>query len=413
VLELPLSSTRMEAMAIITAVAITPPRTPLAIFSDSRAAIHMVKRASAPIATRELFNSPDAFLWLHLRDMLQSRLAPVTMTWVQGHSGDAANEKADRLATAAHHAPSVPRWTTRMPPPRDTPVWLQHDGRVIPRRPRRLLREQDEAITADQLTSQVNAVPGRPAQTPEQVERILQTLRWTKIASGATKKTKCWKITNSRDAHMRAFGYKQLMGFLPTLERQRAWYPDVYDRPALFQCAKCGHAPETPEHIYECADHASVRDQFITSYGMLQPERAPMINIGWLRPWTSLGQLQGRIDPGWQAIVPTLLLLLPGRRAMSAPATIQQLLRASLETWYQAIWLPRCQRTIEQERSEGLHQGAKLRRMRAPRRSVAGAPPSPTPNLPRSFIHPVAGLSNAYSRLMSLLMRGTPRHRVS
>ena len=77
VLELPLSSTRMEAMAIIAVVAIAPPSTPLDIFTDSKAAIHMVERASAPIATRELFNSPDAFLWLHLRDMLQSRHAPV------------------------------------------------------------------------------------------------------------------------------------------------------------------------------------------------------------------------------------------------------------------------------------------------------------------------------------------------
>jgi len=257
------------------------------------------------------------------------------------------------------------------------PAWLLHDGRVVPRRPRRLLREQDEAITSAQLVDQVNAVPGRPAQTPKQVASILQVLRWTKTARGDTQKRKCWKITNSRDAHMRAFGYKQLMGFLATLERQRAWYPGVYDRPALFQCAKCGHSPETQEHVHECADHAAVRSQFAGSFRMLQPEETAPYNIGGLRPWATLGQLQGRIHPDWEAAIPTLPTC-PSRctRTASTAATIQQLLRASLEAWYLVIWLPRCQRTIEQEQRSGLHQGAKLRRMRAPRHSVADAPPS-------------------------------------
>ena len=100
-------------------------------------------------------------------------------------------------------------------------------------------------------------------------------------------------------------------------------------------------------------------------------------------------------------------------RAASPAATIQQLLRASLEAWYTAIWLPRCQRTIEQEQRQGLHQGAKLRRMRAPRGSVADAPPSPTPKLPPSFIGPASGRREAHSRFMSLLMHGTDRQSVA
>ena len=41
-LELPLSSTRMEAMAIIAEIAITPPSTPLDIHTDSLSAVHMM-----------------------------------------------------------------------------------------------------------------------------------------------------------------------------------------------------------------------------------------------------------------------------------------------------------------------------------------------------------------------------------
>ena len=53
-----------------------------------------------------------------------------------------------------------------MPPLPDAPFWMLHDGRVIPRRPRRILREQDEAITAERLVDQINAVPRDHRPTP-------------------------------------------------------------------------------------------------------------------------------------------------------------------------------------------------------------------------------------------------------
>src|SRR5690349_14889417 len=114
-----------------------------------------------------------------------------------------------------------------MPPPAEAPFWILHGGGVVPRRPRRLLREQDETITSDQLTAHINAVPNRPTQTPTDVKLILQTLQWTILPDGETQKRKRWKpITNNLDANTRAFGYK---GFLPTMARKRYWwYPGVF-----------------------------------------------------------------------------------------------------------------------------------------------------------------------------------------
>ena len=152
-------------MAIIAAITIAPPTAALEIHTDSRAAIHMMRHVMAPVASRELYNSPDAFLWLHLREWMQSRDAPVSVLWVHGHSGVVGNEETDRLATSAHGDRSVALWTTQMPLPSKTPFWIMHNGRAIPRRPRRFLREQDGKITADLLVKQVNAVPDRPTQT--------------------------------------------------------------------------------------------------------------------------------------------------------------------------------------------------------------------------------------------------------
>jgi hypothetical protein len=148
----------------------------------------MMDHIMAPTITRELTNSPDALLWLHLRDWFQSRQAPVEVMWVRGHSGEAGNERADHLADLAHDDPDTTIWTARMPPPPGASFWIMHVDRVIPRRPRRLFREQDQVITHKQLIDQVNAVPNRPVQSSEEVDHILQILRWTVLSNGQTEK---------------------------------------------------------------------------------------------------------------------------------------------------------------------------------------------------------------------------------
>jgi len=201
------------------------------------------------------------------------------------------------------------------------------------------------------------------------------------------------------------------MGFLATLARQAAWYPEVYDRPEVRSCAKCHQPDETQDHIYECADHSEVEECFGAKFRSLQPAETTPLDTRPLRPWDSLGWLQGRIHPTWEGRIPTMQN--GETRTATTVATIQQLLRASIETWYDAIWLPRCQRTIEQERSQGIYQGAKLRRMRAPSHDRTNAPPSPTPKLPSSFIEKEADRREAHHRFVFQLMRGTDRRRVS
>ena len=150
-----------------------------------------------------------------------------------------------------------------MPPPRDAAFWMVHDRRVIPRRPRRLLREQDEAITSERLVAQVNAVPNRPMQSPREVKYILRVLRWTTLPTGETQRQKGWNIASPRDSHIRAFGYKQLMRFLPTLARQRVWYPGVSNRTELWRCAKCeqlGRPKSTSSTVPTTQQHTSASE---------------------------------------------------------------------------------------------------------------------------------------------------------
>ena len=136
-------------------------------------------------------------------------------------------------------------------------------------------------------------------------------------------------------------------------------------------------AGETQEHLFDCADHAATHECFRERHRTLQQGPDTWIDTGALRPWTSLGWLQGRVDPRWETMIARLQ---HGARRRASPETVmQELLCASLETWYHAIWLPRCQRTISQERDQGLHQGAKLGWMRASRDHTSASPTSPSP----------------------------------
>ena len=282
-----------------------------------------------------------------------------------------------------------------------------HNGRVAPQRLRRLYREQRDAITAEQLGKQIGAVSGRPDQTPEDVKTILRTLRWTRVP-GEIKRRLCWNITSFHDANFQSFCYKLLLGCLPTLERQRAWYPDVYDRPELYLCARCKQAPETTEHMVECADPAETEAWFKYNYRALQPRGTELVDVDVLRPWDTLGLLQGRVHPDWKRKITELRQ--SRQRVLSTASIVKQTLYASLETWYYAIWLPRCKLTIRQERDQGLYQGTKIRWMRMRARSRrTGETPSPTPNLPRSFLTG-AERRDAYHRFLSQLMSGTARH---
>jgi len=119
--------------------------------------------------------------------------------------------------------------------------------------------------------------------------------------------------------------------------------------------ACCMHEMLLGIGIFDCADHAATHECFRERHRTLQQGSDTWIDTGALRPWTSLGWLckQGRVDPRWEIMIARLQ---HGARRRASPETvIQELLCASLETWYHAIWLPRCQQTISQEQSQGLH----------------------------------------------------------
>ena len=261
---------------------------------------------------------------------------------------------------------------------------------------------------------QVNAVPDRPAQSPEEVKLILKTLQWTIHPDGVTQKRKRWNITNSRDAHVRAFAFKLLMGFLATLARQAAWYPEVDSRPELYSCANCHQPDETQEHIYECADHSEVEECFGAKFRSLQPAETSPLDTRPLRPWNSLVVPAARTRPstlGDHDLCDASWLAKRGQQQRRPPSSSSSGPRSRRGTTPSG-----CHSASGPLNRNGAKGYTKVQSSAAcePQDTIARMPHNlPPPTYPPSFIELETDRREAYHRLIFQLMRGTDRRRVS
>jgi ribonuclease HI len=89
------TNNQMELTAVVEAIRHAPSHVALNIITDSKNVIGWV------LGTYRRKNPDIAALCREIDTLRASRLAPVTFQHVRGHKGDALNEMADGLATAA------------------------------------------------------------------------------------------------------------------------------------------------------------------------------------------------------------------------------------------------------------------------------------------------------------------------
>ena len=110
-----LSSTTTELAGLLSAIYHHDPRTPLVIHTDSQAAIFLERRSN-PTARTRLKNSNNDLVEAP-QVLASNHAAPISINWVKGHSGDAGNDAADRLATAARRDACPPKALHQHPVP--------------------------------------------------------------------------------------------------------------------------------------------------------------------------------------------------------------------------------------------------------------------------------------------------------
>ena len=104
------TNNRMEIMAVLAALETVPASEPVTIRSDSQYVVKAINlqwatnwRAHGWMRNRyDHAQNPD--LWEKVLKAMESRTSPTTVSWIRGHSGDADNARADRLAKHAAHS---------------------------------------------------------------------------------------------------------------------------------------------------------------------------------------------------------------------------------------------------------------------------------------------------------------------
>jgi hypothetical protein len=161
-------------------------------------------------------------------------------------------------------------------------------------------------------------------------------------------------LTTYAQSTSRAFRYKLLSGLLPTMSRNKAYRPDLYNDNL---CALCRAEPETADHLTRCAAAQNRIEDFNHKLRDAIEEKLPrsakpnsdMIADIVLLSGFSLRGFNGTLQRGiWDTLQEMPLI------GCTPTAAATALLRACWDHMYEEIWKPRCDATITYELSVGI-----------------------------------------------------------
>ena len=398
-----LSSTRMEALAIIHALAILPIWTPVAIHSDSMNAIQAV-RSLVEDRTRHgggrRVQHTDSELWAFAHRIWSQRTAPTTLTHVRAHTGIQGNETADEWANRARESyPTA--WSLDGIYAQDHRYALGVAGWDLHQPAIRTLKSLTKAWNEQELREHMERRygPGGGEWThgPHDVEEELEPRPSPPEANHSNRNEEDMRdndaiqavdpdyslrppwIPTDGDTKHRAFATKLLAGNLPTMERQFCWgyaYPDA-------QCRRCLQAVETQTHLWTCpaiaaedrqqvqdALHQGIRQGSKVTQDLVVQLVGPFLQDGDAlgTKWVTLGLLPQRL----------VLMLAAGMDLTETKARtcLAEALRRTRRVVYEKIWKERCRTTVHWERANSITAGSK--RVRGPGRGSQEVPPHPT-----------------------------------
>ncbi|KAJ1725866.1 hypothetical protein LPJ61_005601, partial [Coemansia biformis] len=275
----PFSSMTAELMAILAVAVLLPPDQAVVIRSNSQAAIALVQQ----LQDRSCYqwqSSPLAYLVSWFMDSMWARTVQLSLEWICSHSGVAGNETADRAAKAVQQPDAGWWWMLRLGRLPRQPFWVCHNSEVVPKMIGQMIRLQEESWMLGQLRLQLS-VAARQAVEPlappaeadsmaataveadpdEELLRegavweMLEALNWAVVERGrAFARKNSWRLTSLRDSNICGFVLGALLGLLPVMVRQWAWYLQAYPEDKMRLCPHgCGE-PETQQHLFTCRE---------------------------------------------------------------------------------------------------------------------------------------------------------------
>lgn len=335
-----LSSTSAELGGIYLALKNTPLDRPVVITTDSQAAIGAAK---SPLRnTRAQLKDPNMILHEAIQGILASRTASTTFRWIKGHSGIYENELADSLANEARENAAPPLF----PPLHRTlsnQYFLSHGSVELSEYARSVLKRQSDHAHE---TIFLNSHQGLRLKGASPMSRLI-----AKEALHSVQPREPALFTSQSNSTQRSFRWKFISGYLPTMERQSKWKPDLYQEST---CLRCHSAVETTDHVLSCPeaeeDRLAFPENFLSALRESMPGSAAEV-----RAVGDYALSLGLDIESFRGVLPEPVL----ESLMSAPLPVPPRAAATgvLKALYRVsfdIWKKRCDVVQSAERELGI-----------------------------------------------------------
>ena len=236
------SSSKAEAIAILTALLTVPEGKKVKIFTDSQVCIDIFLKMSSPhpkFTKKKLLKINNWAIWTKIIEASQSKKLRVELIKVKAHSGDIFNEWADKLAKEALNFPIIKFSSQETGPITSIPIW---NGIHIDISIREFVKEIHKRSINSQWADQNRNIKffSQEIQNEEQYE-------WSALWKKQTEKKHYTSPHNSKE---KAFWIKIMHNELPTLDNLAIRKPKLYYDHQ--KCPLCLVEKETINHLFHC-----------------------------------------------------------------------------------------------------------------------------------------------------------------
>ncbi|GET04699.1 ribonuclease H-like domain-containing protein [Rhizophagus clarus] len=242
------SSTKAEVLAILTAIIAAPTHCHVTIHTDSKNAIDTFnKTGRTNLSQRRIMKLNNFSLWILIHRLIKTKSLRVDVFKVKAHFGHLHNDKADRLAKDACSNPPIFLAISHYSQAPIIVPTLANYG-PIDKNIRKYLQHITNLHTFEKLL-RTKALSHLFGPTLDQVDMINWELTKDWIAYSCDGSV----CSAANDRHT-GFKIKNLGHILPTVDKQRLYYPKLYpDTPS--NCILCNSITASNTHWGLCHQH--------------------------------------------------------------------------------------------------------------------------------------------------------------
>ncbi|GES86404.1 ribonuclease H-like domain-containing protein [Rhizophagus clarus] len=246
------SSTKAEVLAILTAIIAAPTHCHVTIHTDSKNAIDtFTKTGRTNLSQRRIMKLNNFSLWILIHRLIKHKSLRVDMFKVKAHSGHLHNDIADRLAKDACSIPPIFLASSYYSQAPIMVPTLANYG-PIDKNIRKYLQRITNLHTFGKLL-RTKALSSLLGPTLDQVDMI----NWELTKDWIAKSCDGSICSAANDRHT-GFKIKNLGHILPTIDKQRLYYPQLYpDLPT--NCILCNSTTASNTHWGLCHQHHTDR----------------------------------------------------------------------------------------------------------------------------------------------------------